>query len=69
MNVPMCALSSILRANGYDEVNPDSICIDEKMLSYFADAYIRKMKNYFLSSIRNYRKSDVSRIYGSRRVL
>lgn len=54
MNVPMCALSSILRANGYDEVNPDSICIDEKMLSYFADAYIRKMKNYFLSSIRNY---------------
>jgi len=54
MNVPMCALSSILRANGYEEVAPDSICIDEKMLSYFADAYIRKMKNYFLSSIRNY---------------
>lgn len=53
MNVPMCALSSILRANGYEEVAPDSICIDEKMLSYFADAYIRKMKNYFLSSVRN----------------
>ena len=53
MNVPMCALSSILRANGYEKVAPDSICIDEKMLSYFADAYIRKMKNYFLSSVRN----------------
>lgn len=53
MNVPMCALSSILRANGYDEVDPASICIDEEMLTYFADAYIRKMKNYFLSSVRN----------------
>ena len=53
MNVPMCALESILRANGYDEVEPGSICIDEKMLSVFADAYIRKMKNYFLSSVRN----------------
>lgn len=53
MNVPMCALESILRANGHDEVEPGSICIDEKMLSIFADAYIRKMKNYFLSSVRN----------------
>ena len=53
MNVPMCALESILRANGYDEVEPGSICIDEKMLSVFADAYIRKMKNYFLGSVRN----------------
>ena len=53
MNVPQCALNSILRANGYAEVDPDSICIDEKMLSVFADAYIRKMKNYFLSSVRN----------------
>ena len=53
MNVPMCALKSILRANGYDEVEPGSICIDEKMLSIFADAYIRKMKNYFLGSVRN----------------
>ena len=53
MNVPMCALESILRANGYVEVEPGSICIDEKMLSIFADAYIRKMKNYFLGSVRN----------------
>lgn len=53
MNVPMCALSSILRANGYEEVPSASICIDEEMLTYFADAYIRKMKNYFLSSVRN----------------
>ena len=53
MNVPMCALESILRANGYEEVEPGSICIDEKMLSVFADAYIRKMKNFFLSSVRN----------------
>lgn len=53
MNVPMCALDSILRANGYDKVNPGCICIDEEMLSVFADAYIRKMKNYFLCSVRN----------------
>lgn len=53
MNVPLCALESILRANGYDEVESGSICIDEKMLSIFADAYIRKMKNYFLGSVRN----------------
>ena len=53
MNVPQCALNSILRANGFAEVEPGSICIDEKMLSVFADAYIRKMKNYFLSSVRN----------------
>jgi len=56
MNVPQCALNSILRANGYTEVEPGSICIDEKMLSVFADAYIRKMKNYFLSSARNIEK-------------
>ena len=53
MNVPQCALNSILRDNGYTEVEPGSICIDEKMLSVFADAYIRKMKNFFLSSVRN----------------
>lgn len=53
MNVPQCALNSILRENGCTEVEPGSICIDEKMLSVFADAYIRKMKNYFLSSVRN----------------
>ena len=45
MNVPQCALNSILRANGYIEVDPDSICIDEKMLSIFADAYIRKSRS------------------------
>ena len=61
MNVPQCALNSILRANGYAEVDPDSICIDEKMLSVFADAYIRKMKNYFLSSVRNIEKKFVRR--------
>lgn len=53
MNVPQCALNSILRANGYIEVDPDSICIDVKMLSIFADAYIRKMKSFFLGSVRN----------------
>lgn len=46
-------MKSILRANGYDEVELGSICIDEKMLSIFADAYIRKMKDYFLGSVRN----------------
>ena len=56
MNVPQCALDSILRAHGHSEIELDSICIDEEMLSVFADAYIRKMKNYFLSSVRNIEK-------------
>lgn len=33
MNVPMCALTSLLRANGYDDVDDTtSLCIDEKGL-------------------------------------
>lgn len=71
MNVPQCALDSILRAYGHTEVEPDSICIDEEMLSVFADAYIRKMKNYFLSSVRNIEKlsaeefSDLNEFYNT----
>jgi hypothetical protein len=43
MNVPMCALESILRANGYDEVEPGSICIDEKMGRLSGFRQIRKV--------------------------
>ena len=43
MNVPQCALNSILRDNGYTEVEPGSICIDEKMLSVFADEINEKV--------------------------
>lgn len=53
MNVPMCALESILRANGYDDMETSSNCIDEKMLDMFAEAYLRKIKNYFFRSIRH----------------
>ena len=53
MNVPMCALESILRANGFDDMETSSNCIDEKMLDMFADAYLRKIKNYYFRSIRH----------------
>lgn len=54
MNVPMCALTSLLRANGYDDVDDTtSLCIDEKRLDIFAEAYIRKIRSYFFSSLRN----------------
>lgn len=63
MNVPMCALTSLLRANGYsDDVDTSSLCIDEKRLDIFADAYIRKMRSYFLSSLRNISKLNLKEI-------
>lgn len=63
MNVPMCALTSLLRANGYsDDVDTSSLCIDEKRLDIFADAYIRKMRSYFLSSLRNIGKLNLKEI-------
>ncbi len=63
MNVPMCALTSLLRANGYsDDVDTSSLCIDEKRLDIFADAYIRKMRSYFLSSLRNISKLNFKEI-------
>lgn len=54
MNVPMCALTSLLRVNGFnDNEDPSSLCIDEERLKVFVKAYIRKMRSYFLSSLRN----------------
>lgn len=53
LNVPLCALKSILRQNGHSDVDPSDYCINEKELEMFAEAYIRKMKCYFTSSIRN----------------
>ena len=45
MNVPMCALTSLLRANGYDDIeDTTSLCIDEKGLEIFAEAYIRNLE-------------------------
>ena len=56
MNVPIYSLQNMLKANGFQEVEPNSICIDEEMLSIFANSYISKMKNYFLCSVRNIEK-------------
>lgn len=55
LNVPLCAVKSILRDYGVstENINETSVCIDEKMLDYFADAYVRKLKNYFVSSSRH----------------
>ena len=54
MNVPMCALTSLLRSNGYDSIDDtSSFCIDEKKLEIFALAYERKIRSYFLGSLRN----------------
>lgn len=59
MNVPMCALTSLLKANGYNEnEEPSSFCIDEKKLDIFANAYVRKMRAYFFSSQHNIGKLD-----------
>lgn len=54
MGVPVCAVKSIWRQGGNADVNPSSLCIDEERLVLFTDAYIRKMKNYFRSSVRNH---------------
>ncbi len=51
MNVPICALESILRENGFDDMETSSNCIDEKMLDLFAEAYIRKIKNSLIRSL------------------
>lgn len=57
MNVPMCALTSLLRSYGYDSIDESSsLCIDEKRLEIFADAYVRKIRSYFTSSLRNISK-------------
>lgn len=54
MNVPMCALTSLLRVNGYDNIDDtSSLCIDEERLEIFAEAYVRKIRSYFLGSLRN----------------
>lgn len=69
LNVPLCALKSILRQNGHSNVNPSDYCIDEKELEMFAEAYIRKMRCYFTSSIRNIstlsfeEKTDLNKFY------
>lgn len=69
LNVPLCALKSILRQNGHSDVNPSDYCIDEKELEMFAEAYIRKMRCYFTSSIRNIstlsfeEKTDLNKFY------
>lgn len=54
MNVPMCAIMSILRSNGYNDIHDEtSLCIDEERLGVFTEAYVRKMKNYFTHSLQN----------------
>ena len=54
MNVPMCALTSLLRVNGCGEIDKtSSCCIEEDKLDIFAKAYIRKMRSYFFSTLRN----------------
>ena len=54
MNVPMCAVMSLLRSNGYSDIHDEtSLCIDEERLGIFTEAYVRKMKNYFTRSLQN----------------
>lgn len=54
MNVPMCAVMSILRSNGYNDIHDEtSLCIDEERLGVFVEAYVRKMKIYFTRSLQN----------------
>ena len=54
LNVPESALKALLRLNGHDDnIEPSSICIDEEMLAIFTEAYVRKMRSYFLNSNRH----------------
>lgn len=54
MNVPMCALKSLLRSNGYNDSDDEAgLCIDEERLDMFSEAYARKMKSYFTRSLQN----------------
>lgn len=54
MNVPMCALKSLLRSNGYNDSDVQTgLCIDEERLDMFSEAYARKMKSYFTRSLQN----------------
>lgn len=54
MNVPMCALKSLLRSNGYNDSDVQTgFCIDEERLDMFSEAYARKMKSYFTRSLQN----------------
>ncbi len=57
MNVPMCALASLLRANGYDNIDDtSSLCIDEKGLRFSQKPMCEKIRSYFISSLRNVSK-------------
>lgn len=46
MGVPMAAVQAIARNAGVEDELQVGACIDENALSYFADAYIRKVKSY-----------------------
>lgn len=48
MGVPMAAVQAIARNAGIDDEMQVGACIDENALSYFADAYVRKVKTYFI---------------------
>lgn len=54
MNIPLPALECIWRKTGEKDIDPSSLCIDEERLELFAEAFIRKMKNYFERSIRDF---------------
>lgn len=47
------AIRSIAREQGIEIENVRSRCIDENLLSYFADAHIRRLKSYFNNSKRH----------------
>lgn len=53
MGVPKAAVQAIARNAGIDDEKQVGACIDENALSYFADAYVRKVKTYFNSCTRH----------------
>ena len=53
MGVPMVAVQSLARTAGLDVADDESECIGENSLGIFADAYVRKMKAYFIRAKRN----------------
>lgn len=66
MNVPMCALTSLLRANGYNDVDDTtSLCIDEKGLRFCGSLYSQDSELFFssLRSISRLTQNELSNFY------
>lgn len=59
LNLPISIVKNELRKNNYLIEDDSSNCIDEKMLERFAELYKKRLKRYFISSVKNFSKLTV----------